>query len=183
MGLFFYHELLQTFYLLRICDYKSATQHVDKLDAAMKADVQKVRVVKELKEQIDSANRSLSQSNLQRKERSTLSEKKEQLEEQFRSASGFDSYDKYVEFEDKFYLAPPPMDGEWLPKSAVYALVDLMTVMLGRPKGVFKECGRRIQSGLHLIHGESVLEKCDMICPVLLHFQPCSCFCLNLFVL
>lgn len=154
VGIFFYHELLQTFYLMRICDYKSATQHVDKLDAAMKADLQKVRIVKELSEQLDSVNRSLLQSNLPRKERSALSEKKVQLEEQFRAATESDPHDAPTDFVDKLHLAPPPLDGEWLPKSAVYALVDLMTVMLGRPKGVFKECGRRIQSGLKLIHDE-----------------------------
>lgn len=139
---------------MRICDYKSATQHVDKLDAAMKADLQKVHIVKELSAQLDSVNRSLSQPNLQRKERSALSEKKVQLEEQFRAVTGLDPHVAPADFVDKLHLALPPLDGEWLPKSAVYALVDLMTVMLGRPKGVFKECGRRIQSGLNLIHGE-----------------------------
>ncbi|XP_020254437.1 uncharacterized protein LOC109831513 [Asparagus officinalis] len=154
VGIFFYHELLQTFYLMRICDYKGATKHVDKLDAAMKADQQKVRIIKELNTQLDSVNQSLSQSNLQRKERSALSDKKEQLEEKFRAATGLDPHDKPLDFEDMLQLAPPPLDGEWLPRSAVYALVDLMTVMLGRPKGVFKECGKRIQSGLKLIHDE-----------------------------
>jgi len=130
----------------------------------MKADVQKVRIIKELQAQLDSVNRSLSQSNLQRKEKLALSEKKEQLEEQFRATTGFDPYDKPTDFEDKLQLAPPPLDGEWLPKGAVYALVDLMTVMLGRPKGVFKECGRRIQSGLNLIHGERgcSFERCGL---------------------
>ncbi|KAK9279503.1 hypothetical protein L1049_013182 [Liquidambar formosana] len=59
-------------------------------------------------------------------------------------------------WEDRLELAPPPIDGEWLPKSAVYALVDLMVVVVGRPKGLFKECGKRIQSGLQAIQVELV---------------------------
>lgn len=148
-GLFFYQELLQTFYLLRICDYKSASQHVDKLDAAMKVDLQKAQRIKELRAELDAVSQSLSQSNLSRKERSVLLEKQGQLQEKLRA-------DELLAYGDKLHLAPPPLDGEWLPKSAVYALVDLMVVMLGRPKGVFKECGRRIQSGVNLIQGELV---------------------------
>ncbi|KAF6163807.1 hypothetical protein GIB67_016147, partial [Kingdonia uniflora] len=55
---------------------------------------------------------------------------------------------------DKLELAPAPIDGEWLPKAAIYALVDLMVVIFGCPKGLFKEYGRRIQSGVHLIKEE-----------------------------
>ncbi|KAF6146598.1 hypothetical protein GIB67_008884 [Kingdonia uniflora] len=55
---------------------------------------------------------------------------------------------------DKLELAPAPIDGEWVPKAAIYALVDLMVVIFGRPKGLFKECGRRIQSGVHLVKEE-----------------------------
>ncbi|RHN51525.1 putative chromatid cohesion factor MAU2 [Medicago truncatula] len=57
---------------------------------------------------------------------------------------------------DKLQLAPPPIDGEWLPKSAVFALVDLIVVVFGRPKGNFKDCGKRIQSGMHIIQDELV---------------------------
>ncbi|XP_008777742.2 sister chromatid cohesion protein SCC4 isoform X1 [Phoenix dactylifera] len=157
LGLFFYNELLQTFFLLRICDYKSASQHVEKLDAAMKDNVQKVNVVKRLVGELDAVNRSLSQSNFQRRERLLLCEKQAQLQEQLKALTGLDSdHLSSWEFEDKLLLAPPPLDGEWLPRSAVFALVDLMVVMVGRPKGVFKECGRRIQSGLQLIHEELV---------------------------
>ncbi|KAK8596596.1 hypothetical protein V6N13_001210 [Hibiscus sabdariffa] len=58
--------------------------------------------------------------------------------------------------KDKLFLAPPPINGEWLPKSAVYALVDLMVIIFGRPKGNFKECDKRIQSGIHIIKEELV---------------------------
>lgn len=159
IGLFFYNELLQTFYLLRICDYKGAAQHVEKLDAAMKSEQQKVQHVKELIAELNSVNRSLFQSNLQRRDRLSLYEKQSQLQEQLRMATGVDSTNKLLDLDDKLLLAPPPMDGEWLPRGAVSALVDLMVVMLGRPKGVFKECGRRIQSGLQLIYGKFVYDK------------------------
>ncbi|WOL14418.1 hypothetical protein Cni_G23198 [Canna indica] len=154
IGLFFYNELLQTFYLLRICDYKGAAQHVEKLDAAMKNEQQKVQYVKELLAELNSVNVSLSRSNLQRRDRLALYEKQGQIQEQLRMATGVDSTNNLLDFDDKLLLAPPPMDGEWLPRGAVFALVDLIVVMLGRPKGVFKECGKRIQSGLQLIYEE-----------------------------
>lgn len=110
LGLLFYNELLHVLYRLRICDYKYVAPHIDRLDAAMKAD----------KQQMDSAHIGL--------------EKKPSA--------------------DKLELAPFPIDGEWLPRSAVYALVDLSVVIFGRPKGLFKECGKRIQSGIEAIQGE-----------------------------
>lgn len=97
--MFFYYEMLQAFYFLRLCDYKSAAQNVERLDAALK----------------DGQQGGLG---------------------------------------DKLELAPAPVDGEWLPSGAVYALVDLLAVMVARPKGVFKECRRRIQSGLQLTREE-----------------------------
>lgn len=153
-GLFYYIELLHAFYLLRICDYKAASQHVDKLDAAMKDDIQKVQRVKDLKMELDAVSQSLSQPNLHRRERFALSEKQVQLQEQLRFATGLETVLEWSSFGEKLILAPAPLDGEWIPKAAVYAMVDLMVVKLGRPKGVFKECGRRIQSGLQLIHEE-----------------------------
>lgn len=162
-GLFLYSELLNTFYRLRICDYKSASQHVDRLDAAMKRDLQKTQEIQELTTELNTINQRLSRSDLQYKESSVLHEKKSQLEEKLRSvtsSAGTESLDPSYSanlrqaYGDKLELAPPPIDGEWLPKSAVYALVDLMVVILGRPKGIFKDCGRRIQSGLHAIQVE-----------------------------
>ncbi|XP_074575943.1 sister chromatid cohesion protein SCC4 [Curcuma longa] len=161
IGLFFYNELLQTFYLLRICDYKAAAQHVEKLDAAMKNEHQKVQYIKELVQDLNSVNGMLSRSNLQKKDRLALFEKQGQIQEQLREATGEDSTRRLLDIEEKLLLAPPPMDGEWLPRAAVFALVDLMAVMLNRPKGVFKECGRRIQSGLELIYEE--LEKLGIV--------------------
>ncbi|KAF8397065.1 hypothetical protein HHK36_018703 [Tetracentron sinense] len=165
LGLFFYSELLYTFYRLRICDYKNAAQHVEKLDAAMKSDLQQVRHIQELTTELNAISQSLSRSDLHNRERSSLSERQTQLQEQLRSvtrssSSGKDSLEPSYfgnarqAWEDKLELAPPPIDGEWLPRSAVYALIDLMVVIFGRPKGIFKECGKRIQSGLHAIQGE-----------------------------
>lgn len=131
----------------------------------MKADLQQTQHIKELTNELDALNQSLSRSDLNYRDRSALSEKQAQLQERLRSVtssinlSGTGSLDPAYfgnmrrSYGDKLVLAPPPIDGEWLPKSAVYALVDLMIVIFGRPKGLFKECGRRIQSGMHAIQG------------------------------
>ncbi|KAG5567120.1 hypothetical protein RHGRI_002626 [Rhododendron griersonianum] len=167
IGLLFYNELLHIFYLLRICNYKDAAQHVETLDAAMKADMQQMQHVQELTKELNALNLSLSRADLQYKERSALSKKQAQLEEQLNNITGHSSAGKESlepayfgnmkrAWGDKLELAPPPIDGEWLPKSAVYALVELMVVIFGRPKGLFKECGKRIQSGLQTILGRSL---------------------------
>ncbi|KAF6139826.1 hypothetical protein GIB67_009673 [Kingdonia uniflora] len=48
IGLFFHSELLHTFYLLRICDYKNAKQHDYKLVAAVKSDLEKRKGIQDL---------------------------------------------------------------------------------------------------------------------------------------
>ncbi|CAI0560538.1 unnamed protein product [Linum tenue] len=162
LGLFFYNELLHIFYLLRVCNYKSATQHVDKLDAAMKADLQKMREIQRLSNELNAISQSLSRSDLPNRERLLLSTKQAHLQDQITSLSAFSSFlEQPLEpayfgnasraWQDKLFLAPPPVDGEWLPKSAVYSLVDLMVVVFGRPRGLFKECAKRIQSGIQTI--------------------------------
>ncbi|KAL2239604.1 uncharacterized protein LOC105170478 isoform X2 [Sesamum indicum] len=165
LGLLFYHELLQLFYLLRICDYKTAAQRIDKLDAAMKSDMERMQQIRELTNELDVLNRSLSRSDLNYKDRTALAEKQTKLEERLSNYTGTNltgkaslepAYFGNVKraWPDKLELAPPPIDGEWLPKSAVYALVDLMVVVFSRPKGLFKECQKRIQSGLQTIQEE-----------------------------
>ncbi|PQQ05975.1 uncharacterized protein Pyn_15748 [Prunus yedoensis var. nudiflora] len=167
LGLLFYNELLHIFYRLRICDYKNATPHVERLDAAMKADLQQMQHVQQLAKELDAVNQSLSRSDLHHRERSALSEKQARLQHQLSSLSTWSSTAKgslepaYFgnmkrTYGDKLELAPPPIDGEWLPKSAVYALVDLMMVASGRPKGNFKECAKRIESGMLTIQEELV---------------------------
>ncbi|XP_023731008.1 sister chromatid cohesion protein SCC4 isoform X2 [Lactuca sativa] len=167
LGLFFYNELLHIFYLLRICDYKNAGQHVDKLDAAMKTDLQKMQQARELTKELTIVNEGLSQSDLPHRDRAKLSARRSQLEEEISNSIGSSfngqeglepAYFGNVKRElgDKLELAPPPIDGEWLPKSAIYSLVDLMFVVFSRPKGLFKECGKRIQSGLKTIRAELV---------------------------
>ncbi|PIA59707.1 hypothetical protein AQUCO_00400541v1 [Aquilegia coerulea] len=161
-GLFLYTELLHTFYRLRICDYKTASQHVDRLDAAMKRNLQQTQLIQELTTELNMINQRLSRSDLQYRESLALHQKQNQLQEQLRHVTrpiGTESLEPSYstnprQVGDKLELAPPPIDGEWLPKGAVYALVDLMAVIVGRPKGQFKECGRRIQSGLSVIQGE-----------------------------
>ncbi|XP_054798438.1 sister chromatid cohesion protein SCC4 isoform X2 [Prosopis cineraria] len=167
IGLLFYSELLHIFYRLRLCDYKNAAPHVDKLDAAMKSDMQQTQHMQELMKELNALNQSLSRSDLHYRERAALSEKQALIEEKLRSMNGLSLTGREslepVYFGnvrrtlgDKLQLAPPPIDGEWLPKSAVYALVDLMAVIFGRPKGLFKECGKRIQSGISIIQDELV---------------------------
>ncbi|CAN0876865.1 Sister chromatid cohesion protein SCC4 [Linum grandiflorum] len=167
-GLLFYNELLHIFYQLRICDYKNATKHVDKLDAAMKADLQKMKEIQRLSNELNAVSQSLSVADLPRRDRSLLSKKKNHLQEQITNLNAWSSsIEQPLEpayfgnatraLQDKFLLAPPPIDGEWLPKSAVYSLVDLMVVVFGRPRGLFKECAKRIQSGIQTIQGELVI--------------------------
>ncbi|KAE9606065.1 hypothetical protein Lal_00025227 [Lupinus albus] len=166
-GLLFYNELLHIFYRLRLCDYKNAAPHVDNLDAAMKADMQQMQKMQELIMELDALDQSLSRSDLHYRERAALSEKQAMIQKQLRNANGLSSvgqetlesvYFGNVKRKpgDKLQLGPPPIDGEWLPRSAVYALIDLIVVIFGRPKGLFKECGKRIQSGMRLIQDELV---------------------------
>ncbi|KAL2317341.1 hypothetical protein Fmac_031217 [Flemingia macrophylla] len=166
-GLLFYNELLHIFYRLRLCDYKNAAPHVDNLDAAMKVDMQQTQRIQELVKELNALDQSLSRSDLHYRERTALSKKQKMIQEQLQNMTGLSSTGQEslqpVYFGnvrrtigDKLQLAPPPIDGEWLPKSAVYALVDLIVVVFGRPKGLFKECTKRIQSGMHTIQGELV---------------------------
>ncbi|GAB2233920.1 hypothetical protein Droror1_Dr00003150 [Drosera rotundifolia] len=161
-GLFYYNELLHIFYRLRICDYKNSAQHVDKLDAAVKADTQKMQQVRELKSEIDALSQSLLQSDLHHKDRSRLRQRQAQLQQQLEETVGTNSVvQDYLSttndgdvrriWADDLKLAPAPISGEWLPRTAVHVLVDLMYVLCVRPKGVFKECGRRIESGLNVV--------------------------------
>ncbi|KAI9086716.1 hypothetical protein K1719_031310 [Acacia pycnantha] len=64
IGLLFYNELLHIFYRLRLCDYKNAAPHVDKLDAAMKADMQQTQHMQEMMKELNALNQSLSRSGL-----------------------------------------------------------------------------------------------------------------------
>ncbi|KAL2930953.1 Sister chromatid cohesion protein SCC4 [Bienertia sinuspersici] len=165
LGLLFYNELLHIFYRFRICDYKNISQHVDKLDAAMKADMQQTERVRELANEISSLNQTLSEPAMKNRDCSKLIEKRAQLQQQLRIVTtprpipqGYTDSES-VEYAkrlsvDKLELAPYPIDGEWLPKNAVYALVDLTVVIFGRPKGHFKECAKRIQSGIQVIQVE-----------------------------
>lgn len=130
----------------------------------MKSDLERTQHIRELSNEIGALNQSLSRSDLNYKERSALYEKQSKLEEQLSNYTGVIATGKAAlepayfgnvkrALTDKLELAPPPIDGEWLPKGAVYALVDLMVVVFSRPKGLFKDCQKRIQSGLQFIQG------------------------------
>ncbi|KAL6994240.1 hypothetical protein U1Q18_012347 [Sarracenia purpurea var. burkii] len=71
----------------RICDYKNVAQHVEALDAAMKA-VQQMRHVKELTKELNALNLGLSRSDLRYRDRLALSKKQAQFEEQLKTRSG-----------------------------------------------------------------------------------------------
>nr|BAJ92819.1 predicted protein [Hordeum vulgare subsp. vulgare] len=154
VGLFFYTELLQTFYLLRICDYKAASKHVERMDIAVKNEMERGRRIKELGTELSAVEGTLAQTMLKERERVALAHKQGQLRAQLQALCGYDTLNDVLDYGDKLLLAPPPMHGEWLPRTAVFVLVDLMVVMVSRPKGIFKECGKRIHSGLQLIHEE-----------------------------
>ncbi|KAK6234480.1 hypothetical protein SCA6_009817 [Theobroma cacao] len=170
LGLLFYNELLHIFYGLRVSDYKNAVKHVEKLDAAIKQDSDKMHQLHQLTLELNALNQSLSRSDLPSRERSALSARQARLQGQLThistttssSSAGNDTLEPTYfgnakrALQDKLLLAPPPINGEWLPKSAVYALVDLMVIIFGRPKGNFKECEKRIQSGMHIIEEELV---------------------------
>lgn len=130
----------------------------------MKSDLQQMQHVKELNKELTEVNKSLSNSDLNYRDRSALSKKQALLEEQLNNLTGVGSTGKeFLEptyfgnvkraWGDKLELAPPPIDGEWLPKGAIYALVDLTVVVFSRPKGLFKDCLKRIQSGQLTIQG------------------------------
>ncbi|XP_021277744.1 uncharacterized protein LOC110411777 [Herrania umbratica] len=170
LGLLFYNELLHIFYGLRVSDYKNAVKHVEKLDAAIKQDSDNMHQLHQLTLELNALNQSLSRSDLPSRERSALSARQGRLQGQLThistttssSSAGNDTLEPTYfgnakrALQDKLLLAPPPINGEWLPKSAIYALVDLMVIIFGRPKGNFKECEKRIQSGMHIIEEELV---------------------------
>lgn len=131
----------------------------------MKADLQQTQYIEGLTKEMNALNQSLSRLDLHYKDRLALTEKHAQLQDQLRSINRPSSISREslepAHFGsmrrtsgDKLELAPYPIDGEWLPKSAVYALVDLMVVIFSRPKGLFKECAKRILSGMLTIQGK-----------------------------
>ncbi|KAI9112971.1 hypothetical protein K1719_016085 [Acacia pycnantha] len=89
IGLLFYNEFLHIFYRLRLCDYKNAAPHVDKLDAAMKADMQRnTRHMQEMMKEPNALNQSLSCLVFTTEKGCTV-EKQALIEEQLRSMNGF----------------------------------------------------------------------------------------------
>lgn len=131
----------------------------------MKVDLQRTQYIEVLTKEMNALNQSLCRSDLHHKDRLALTEKHAQLQDQLRSMIRPTSVSKESlepghfgnmrrTSRDKLELAPYPIDGEWLPKSAVYALVDLMVVIFSRPKGLFKECAKRILSGMLTIQGK-----------------------------
>lgn len=150
----------------------------------MKTDLEKLQQARELAKELNIVNEGLIQSDLPHRDRQTLSNRRIQLEVEISSLVGPESMGQEVlepayfgnvkrELGDRLELAPHPIDGEWLPKSAVYSLVDLMVVILGRPKGLFKDCAKRIQTGVNTIRGSYFCLYCynDHIASLVLKFE------------
>ncbi|CAH8385974.1 unnamed protein product [Eruca vesicaria subsp. sativa] len=165
-GLFFYNEMLHVFYRLRLCDYKNAQNHVDRLDQAMNAHSHQMLEVQQLQDELSSLNRTLSRCDLPSRERAALSDRQSQLQDRLNALSPSSTTANSMEpaffgntdraWTETLLLSQSPIDGEWLPKSAIYALVHLMVVISGRPKGLFKECSKRIESGMHIVQDELI---------------------------
>lgn len=152
----------------------------------MKADSQMMQNIQELARELDALDQRLSQPDLHPRDISALSKRKVQLQEELKSMTSVNSSgplepDQYINIKqlwgDKLELAPPPMNGEWLPRSAVYALVDLMVVVSGRPKGLFKECSKRIESGMLIVQGQCFFDTIPSIRVSKVIFLPRSAAC------
>nr|GEZ19513.1 hypothetical protein [Tanacetum cinerariifolium] len=96
----------------------------------MKTDLQKMQHARELTKELDIVNEGLSQTDLPYKDRATLNSRQTQLEKIISNSIGSNSVGQEVlepayfgnvkgELRDKLELAPPPIDGEWLPKSVL----------------------------------------------------------------
>lgn len=159
--------MLHVFYRLKLCDYKNAQHHVDRLDQAMSAHSHQMQEIQQLLDEFSSLNHTLSRYDLPSRERSALSARQSQLQDRVNALSPSPTTDNSLEpayfgntdraWTERLLLSPSPIDGQWLPKSAIYALVHLMVVISGRPKGLFKECSKRIDSGMQIIQGCSII--------------------------
>eukprot|EP00249_Psilotum_nudum_P021173 c28002_g1_i1 orf=52-2076(+) len=163
-GLHVYNELLHVFYLLRVCNYKEASHHVDILDDVLKQGLERQNypsdhLQHDLKEQLLRLQMKVMQPDLPQQIRTELHDQEKNVQQQLHvfeqskhgSVSEFEdlrNIESIANEDGKLELGPVPLGGEWLPKSAVHVLVDLMAVVCARPKGIFKECGKRLQSGM-----------------------------------
>lgn len=154
LGLHLYNELLHTFYLLRICDYKEALCHIDILDAALKDTQQEMTDGGDDQSKGRESEIVSSDASSVKRVKSSVTQQKMQTVEQQPEVKRVKNQD-YSGYRNKMPIAIgklelglAPLDGEWLPKSAVAVLIDLMAVVCARPKGMFKECGKRLLSGM-----------------------------------
>lgn len=130
-----YNELLHTFYSLRVCDYKQASFHVEILDAAMKDGMQS--------ETLSGFPMDAAADNRHQAELHVQNEG-----QPIKHSNTF--------LKTTLELGPSPLGGEWLPKGAVFILIDLMAVMCTRPKGMFEDCRKRLSSGVNRAQGRIV---------------------------
>lgn len=162
VGLHLYNELLHTFYLLRICDYKEALCHIDILDASLK-EVLEEEITDGVEEQVNSSHHERGEQHKRRENETALSDpspgKRGKLSSLHQKVQSVELQPEVKRAQKsiskgKLELGPAPLDGEWLPRSAVAVLIDLMAVVCARPKGMFKECDKRLLSGMKCAHDE-----------------------------
>ncbi|KAG0591394.1 hypothetical protein M758_1G168900 [Ceratodon purpureus] len=163
-GLHVYKELLYIFYLMRACEYKEGQERVTDLDTTLRELEQAVPVqqavfdpvvYQELRNQLDWLIRELQlpgalpQRTADLQYHYGLIQQQLVQYEQLRNPVAQPQEDR-----NRLPLGPAPLDEEWIPKVAVLVLVDLMSVICSRPKGMFKDCTSRISSGLERVNGE-----------------------------
>ncbi|KAL2632427.1 hypothetical protein R1flu_017113 [Riccia fluitans] len=156
-GLYVYKLLLQTVFSLRICDYKEATYHLGSLDAAL-ADNGEPAIPNEqqnLQQQLNYVEEQMKHASMSPGMLSDLRRQYQavqcQLDLSIQQSRG---NQLGLTNSGRLPLGPAPLDEEWLPKGAVLALVDLLGAMCMRPKGMYKQCSKRIESGLSRVHEE-----------------------------
>ncbi|XP_024528762.1 sister chromatid cohesion protein SCC4 [Selaginella moellendorffii] len=177
-GLHVYNQLLHVFYFLRVCDYKAASHHVELLDAALSSKYETARLQllapeekqacmstlemqdHDLQKEMKILQGQLKEQGIHEQKRNELVGFYHELDRQLEGLKDQERFYKYLFYgnawkqESKLPLGVFPLDGEWLPTGAVLILVDLMAVTCARPKGMFKETTKRLQSGLSIVNGE-----------------------------
>ncbi|BBN09929.1 MAternally affected uncoordination [Marchantia polymorpha subsp. ruderalis] len=159
-GLYVYKLLLQAFFSLRTCDYKEATYHVASLDTALADDTEPPTPTSEqyyLQQQLNYLEEQMKQASLSPVVLSDLHDQYLMVQRQLNQCAQQRQYKANqlgLSEVGKLPLGPAPLDEEWLPRGAVLVLVDLLGALCLRPKGMFKECSKRIDSGLSRVDEE-----------------------------
>ncbi|KAL3695207.1 hypothetical protein R1sor_009283 [Riccia sorocarpa] len=157
-GLYVYKLLLQVVFSLRTCDYKEATYHLGSLDTALADNGPAIQDEQhQLQQQLNYMEEQMKQASMSHGMLLDLRRQYQAIQRQIASSvqQGQSGENQLGSTNiGRLPLGPAPLDEEWLPKGAVLALVDLLGAMCMRPKGMFKQCSKRIESGLSRVHEE-----------------------------